>query len=1353
MAAASSSSSRSRTEISKYSCPQNFTNNYEQTMNCTKYGYSSPGVDGTCPNNKCIHFSNINTQCCNSPVTKRSFMGQVGQEYYQKNYHDSEYQRQQQLRQEKKQRIGGPPPLTSTSTSILDIIPPLEPQTPLPLPTLISSPTPTITVPVPISATIPKIESESRLSSNIFGNADINPLDIFFDEQKQRLEAKKSQSLRTPRSRSRNGSPERNFFDCDTQPSLIPFDNSEYQSLYKNQFLNPDMNNAYAPGSCYIDNGSVGWTPYNILKSQSQSQNQRQTCYILQNKNLCQSNITQEQLDQTNINFDHEILFQNLPILLKLSLQYIDMTQNLLNILYTFNILGPGYLNNSDNNNNNDNIDEKTIQNYIDHWSGLWSNILATLNISEIVYNSTNGHPLSNRNLEIFLQNYFNHLGKGSVISDLDLKELHFIVKSIEKQKEFIANIYDFINDMTTKGNNLDVNRTIIENFEFLQTILNLTLKLFNQQIDLQNIRQSNTFIFPSFETKTITSSSSSNILNPATTTTRPHSLENKYDPNERIKISTIPITVNARSGSQPKIILSQIRKRSLDTEADQTCITIPPELLIESPKITGLGINKPWPGRELYLKPHQLAIVYWILRPSVTGLLLDHTPGSGKTMSAITAIMALFYSEPDINGCWLLIKKTTTNHWLSEFKKCNDKYFKFKNNIKIYYGGRKGQPQKQVEYRSTEKSSTGKTATKWKTIYIETNESFKSRHGVSKPNPKQKSTSKLKTSNNNFDIKTITNPKCNKMILVVDEVHYLKGEIKNTSGILAANVLACARTSSKIILMTGTPSPNDEYDAVNYVAMIDRQPGPPYTQRQWGSMNDEAKKRYFQCKISYYDCNWRTGPIEFLKLFPKVKEIYKTIFMPSNYLIEYNKLENIALNEARNDIFGGTSVVVVPGKKITKKKAKSTSRGEGDDQLSTAFYNHLRLINSHIPLRSPKVDWIMANILTYQNLTVEKKKIIIFSTLIIAGIGKVADRLDELNGVAPVQIDKVKSRSRSKSKSISDDDNINLDEKDDSGMVSERKSAQVNKDKNRLYVEISGPMTARMRLLGLLRYLAKDNERIYLKSYADRILGKNNYTIKKDDNNQAQDDNDDDDGDGDDEDNDNDNDEEENKTNKRDQKNNNDDTNDVYITLGEYDWKRIENKSKTQTIKSKSTLSSNSGSTNRDDNTNWWSPVNVILLGPAGKEGLNLKGTDIEVGMEPDWNLASQDQFEARGIRMYKDEKEAQKQKVTIFRPFLVKYENQHIKDYLTQKYYRPLSDDPQINDLNWILNPENIKFDDVLDSIPDDLQATDILKDYGIDTYLWRKSLLKYAKDRKFVDTIIKPSSIERNPICWNR
>jgi hypothetical protein len=44
--------------------------------------------------------------------------------------------------------------------------------------------------------------------------------------------------------------------------------------------------------------------------------------------------------------------------------------------------------------------------------------------------------------------------------------------------------------------------------------------------------------------------------------------------------------------------------------------------------------------------------------------------------------------------------------------------------------------------------------------------------------------------------------------------------------------------------------------------------------------------------------------------------------------------------------------------------------------------------------------------------------------------------------------------------------------------------------------------------------------------------------------------------------------------------------------------------------------------------------PVNIILLGPAGSEGINLKRTRVEIILEPDWNQSKMDQAIARGAR-----------------------------------------------------------------------------------------------------------------------
>lgn len=655
---------------------------------------------------------------------------------------------------------------------------------------------------------------------------------------------------------------------------------------------------------------------------------------------------------------------------------------------------------------------------------------------------------------------------------------------------------------------------------------------------------------------------------------------------------------------------LSTIRKRNIGAH-DDICLQIPRELL-----------QRPIGSCDYKnLKPHQAAVVNWMIIKEVRGLLVAHTPGSGKTMTAIVSMLCCFAMDPTLKICFLLITKSTMDQWIREFENCDNNYLKIPDNIVIRLDSKIIRPAK----------SNTNSNTAHQIIEIMTIQGFQNEYGFKLDQLKKRGLAKL----------TFQIPKCANSMLVVDESQLLKGELKggpnNASGIMTANILACARKSKKVLLLSGTITPNDTYDVVNYIAIIDGQSTPPITKSQWKIMSDDDKRKYLHCKVSYYDCNWRTGPREFLKYFPRVNEIYKIIFMTPAYLEEYTKIENEAKRKSEEDDHN-----------------KFHSKDNNDSKISQAFYHHLRTSNSSIPLESPKIEWLMNAIILPNVHNRTGKKIMIFSQFIDSGVHKVAQLLDRLEA------------------KMNEDDNDDIE----------------------LYTSITGEMNLKDRNLFVSRYMARDDQRVYLATDLDKLSRDVYPFLNKILNPDS---------------------ESKTKTKSK-SKSESKIRRDEYVILDREYWSQINHKK----------LPKHSYSL----------PVNIILLGPAGREGLNLKGTDIEVALDAGWNLSNQDQFEARGIRMYATEDEAKKQSVDVYLPFLLK----PIQDMKTNHL-----------NINNFSNDTEL-FENILDSIPRDMSTREILETYGIDMYLWYRSLIKQEDNDIFTNTIVKPSSIERNITCRN-
>lgn len=192
----------------------------------------------------------------------------------------------------------------------------------------------------------------------------------------------------------------------------------------------------------------------------------------------------------------------------------------------------------------------------------------------------------------------------------------------------------------------------------------------------------------------------------------------------------------------------------------------------------------------KLLLKNHQVKVIDFLNQESHRGLLVIHSVGTGKTLTAVTVSQCFLDKNQDAN----VIVVTPTS--LQE---------NFKENMKKY-----GADPNDDRYQ-------------FFTIQSFSNAS----------------------KSGQID--------CKNNLLILDEAHNIRTHISKGEGVNARNLLDCAKYSKKVLLLTATPLINKISDINNLMAMVNGMEPIPESAFKYLSNNIRELESYFDCKISIY--------------------------------------------------------------------------------------------------------------------------------------------------------------------------------------------------------------------------------------------------------------------------------------------------------------------------------------------------------------------------------------------------------------------------------------------------------------------------------------------------------------------
>jgi DNA or RNA helicases of superfamily II len=338
----------------------------------------------------------------------------------------------------------------------------------------------------------------------------------------------------------------------------------------------------------------------------------------------------------------------------------------------------------------------------------------------------------------------------------------------------------------------------------------------------------------------------------------------------------------------------------------------------------------------QLPLKGHQEAIVKHILNHR--GLIVSHSVGSGKTLSAVTAIECVLKDKKKEWNVIIITPKSLEENMKKEFDAyCGKKNLCIKSDdprIKFY------------------------TMRKFAMEYQK-----KIKHGLK----------------NTF--------------LIIDEAHNLRSEINEKKESQASSIITkCAKTAGKVLLLTATPVINSCSDIANLIEMVApekqekmnefrseikrqeqgndkerkeaKEKGEPFTYKSYFS--PKQLRDYFGCLISFFECNDKSE-------YPEVIPNDHTFVMTPGELKDYEEIENG--NTKVRAFHNGIRRAVNNFHVNLEEKAEESSA-----------------------VNSRKVDWIIKTI-KKENANNPNYKCVIYSSFLASGQQLIIDRLEKMKG------------------------------------------------------------------------------------------------------------------------------------------------------------------------------------------------------------------------------------------------------------------------------------------------------------------------------------------------------------------
>jgi SNF2 family DNA or RNA helicase len=246
----------------------------------------------------------------------------------------------------------------------------------------------------------------------------------------------------------------------------------------------------------------------------------------------------------------------------------------------------------------------------------------------------------------------------------------------------------------------------------------------------------------------------------------------------------------------------------------------------------------------KIKLKNYQLLPVKFFLDPKKHGLIVDHSTGTGKTISAVTISQCYLMNYPRGNVVVISPKSLIDN---------------FKKEMKSY-----GLDITDKQYK------------------FYTFQSFAKKY-------EDRDLDEFKSS-----------------LVIIDEAHNLSTEVVGLKkGIRSSVAINVCKKAKKVLLLTATPVKNRPSEIANLIAMVDGKD--PLTKRMFNNIivNDKTGKivnknefdKYFKCKLSIFKCDKAEG-------YPQVEYKDKILEMDNDYYDDYYKIQQGQIEVKYKDLF-----------------------------------------------------------------------------------------------------------------------------------------------------------------------------------------------------------------------------------------------------------------------------------------------------------------------------------------------------------------------------------------------------------------------------------------------------------------
>jgi SNF2 family DNA or RNA helicase len=383
-----------------------------------------------------------------------------------------------------------------------------------------------------------------------------------------------------------------------------------------------------------------------------------------------------------------------------------------------------------------------------------------------------------------------------------------------------------------------------------------------------------------------------------------------------------------------------------------------------------------------LQLQPHQEAVIQFLMNSRQKGLVVQHSTGSGKTITAISTARCLLQQSPDLKVI-ILTPASVTDQFRSEVERL------MLEDVQDPLMMKRFEVYSHVSFLN--RFQRGEVDTLGAILVIDEAHNFKSHFkikekGIHSVDYNDGVVQKKKTRGPLDSVSPLINVSKLERELSLQKDNTFKITYKPGRGVVlpskkqyeiqgmrAKMLQLAASRAEKVILLSATPIVNSINDLRNYIAIVhgrsledEYRRFTKYVRGMKNNIEQADFSEYLRCAFSYYQT-----PSESYD-FPTVYQHHVMLKMSQEFLRKYTAVENNVLNELDN---------------------KQTQLHRTTD--IAPFLNGLRRAVNGLDNIGPKREWLSEFI---QKEYEQQKKNVIYSTFLEFGTKQIEDVLVERN-------------------------------------------------------------------------------------------------------------------------------------------------------------------------------------------------------------------------------------------------------------------------------------------------------------------------------------------------------------------